>query len=214
MSLAALTQALLSEGRIFLSGPIQDTPGEEQATLEVLEGAFNHHRCSVAGEPIPFDKGIALACARFVARASWYLVERMDTEAELEKRLWLPLPKTPSQLLSGDLLLRYVPSLYKRARLLGPNDVLTQRLENTLRRWPLSGVLAELFDEPIGDLDFGGHRGLFLLYAERLAAHFKPAWVPSGPGLPYVELVWCELGRDLKSLKMQKEPYEHGSHDG
>jgi hypothetical protein len=39
-----------------------------------------------------------------------------------------------------------------------------------------------------------------MLYAERLRAHFKPAWLPSGAGRQYVELVCTELGKDVGLL--------------
>jgi hypothetical protein len=40
----------------------------------------------------------------------------------------------------------------------------------------------------------GGHPGLLLLYAERLAEHLRPEWVPDGPARPYVELVFTQRG--------------------
>ena len=45
-----------------------------------------------------------------------------------------------------------------------------------------------------------------MLYAERLAEHEKPAWVPDGPGLEYLELVGCELGKDPGALLRAARP--------
>jgi hypothetical protein len=54
----------------------------------------------------------------------------------------------------------------------------------------LSGVLSDVEEEPLTSLDLGGHPGLRLLYAERLARNRKPAWFPpEGPAREYVELV-------------------------
>ena len=45
---------------------------------------------------------------------------------------------------------------------------------------------------------FGGHPGLQLLYAERLAGVGRPGWVPpSGPAREWVERVHSERGRPL-----------------
>jgi hypothetical protein len=65
-----------------------------------------------------------------------------------------------------------------------------------LRRWPLSGVLADIEQGPLTALDFSGHAGLLLLYAERLARHERPTWFPTGAAKEYLELVWTELGED------------------
>jgi hypothetical protein len=57
-------------------------------------------------------------------------------------------------------------------------------------------VLADLREPPTADPDFGGHPGLQLLYAERLAAREKASWLPkSGPARERVELVYHRLGR-------------------
>ena len=94
-------------------------------------------------------------------------------------------PPTPAHHLSADLTLRYLPQVLNRARGLDPTDPLIGLLEDVLRRWPLSGVLSDVAEAPLGSLEFGGHPGLLLLYAERLAANDRPAWRPAqaGPGL-------------------------------
>jgi hypothetical protein len=91
--------------------------------------------------------------------------------------------------------------VFRRARALRPTDALTGLLADVLRRWPLSGVLAEIVDAPLTSLDFG-HTGLRLLYAERLARHERPAWLPTGAALEAVELVWQQLGRDIDVLRL------------
>ena len=80
-------------------------------------------------------------------------------------------------------------------------DKLTALLEEVLRRWPLSGVLADIDEAPLTPLTFGGHPGLLMLYAERLAQHEKPAWIPSGAAMEYVELVYADLGKDCPEPK-------------
>jgi hypothetical protein len=72
--------------------------------------------------------------------------------------------------------------------------VLTTRLEEVFRRWPLSGVLSDL-DEGPTRVDFAGHRGLCLLYAERLATNRRPGWVVEGEVREHIDLVFAETGR-------------------
>src|SRR5438093_406611 len=65
------------------------------------------------------------------------------------------------------------------------------------RRWPLSGVLADIDEPPLLPVDLGGHPGLLLLYAERLARQRRPAWVADGPAREYIELVFGERNLPL-----------------
>ena len=58
---------------------------------------------------------------------------------------------------------------------------LAVRLAEVLRQWPLTGVRSDIHAAPLTPLDFGGHPGLQLLYAERLLRNVKPEWVPRGP---------------------------------
>jgi hypothetical protein len=109
---------------------------------------------------------------------------------EIDKQLKMPgSPQTPAQHLSADLLLRFLAQVHRRARARDPVDPLPALLEKVLRQWPLSGVLADIDEGPMAPLDFGGHAGLMLLYAERLASREKPAWFPTGKLLEYLELV-------------------------
>jgi hypothetical protein len=56
-------------------------------------------------------------------------------------------------------------------------------------------VLSYLAEEPLTPPDLDGHPGLLLLYAERLAANVKPAWIPAdGPGREQVDRVFAERG--------------------
>src|SRR5581483_5630300 len=100
--------------------------------------------------------------------------------------------------LSADLTLRLLPAIHRRARVRDVDDPLAVEVAELLRRWPLSGVLADLDGPPAGDVTFFGHPGLQLLYAERLVEHEKPAWLPAaGPARERVELIYRERGRPL-----------------
>jgi hypothetical protein len=97
--------------------------------------------------------------------------------------------------------LRFLPGVYKRARVAGAGSELASELDAILRRWPLSGVLADLDGAPTVVPEFGGHPGLQLLYAERLLRTSRPGWVPAGgPAREWAERVYSEAGRSLPVL--------------
>jgi MoxR-vWA-beta-propeller ternary system domain bpX4 len=186
-----LTQ-LLDQGRVvFHSAKApRDQPAERDVTL--LAEAFETHALSVAGPRIAFDPATGCAAAELVRQSSWALVNRDERLGDLKRRIRMPgPPRTPSQHLSADLLLRYVPQILNRARAMDPADPLGGLLVDVLRCWPLSGVLSDIEEAPRTALEFGEHPGLLLLYAERLAAHDRPAWrpEPSSPAWAYHELV-------------------------
>jgi hypothetical protein len=188
--LAEFLDQLFAEGAVAFRGP--PAPGAGDDARALLASAFAAHALDVAGPPIPLDAPTALAAAEVVRQACWFLVNRDETEAELDRRLRLPEPSSASQHLSGDLALRYLPAVHRRAFAVNPADALTSRLADLLRRWPLSGVLSDVADGPLTDLDFGGHDGLRLLYAERLASHDRQAWRPTGRTREFADLVGRE----------------------
>jgi MoxR-vWA-beta-propeller ternary system domain bpX4 len=188
---------LLHEGTVAVAERPRLAIAERTALAQWLRREYELHALSVAGTPPPFDGGTALAAAECVAAASWFLVSRDEPPDDVAAALELPVPAANAHL-SADLLFRFLPQIHVRARAVRPDDVLTHSLATLLRRYPLSGVLADIAEEPLAPLDFDGHAGLQLLYAERLAAHVKPAWVPvSGAAREHVELVFAERGLRL-----------------
>lgn len=189
-------QVLLRDGSAHLREAPDPDPTSDADVAKVLRGAFADYCLEIAGPPLAFDEPTALGAASVVEQACWALVSQGLPVNELEKRLRMPAPpRTAAQHLCSDLLLRYLPQIYRRARARDEADPLIQILERVLRQWPLSGVLAGLEDGPETAVDFGGHAGLMMLYAERLACHEKPAWFPGGEAAAYVELVWTQLGK-------------------
>lgn len=190
---------LLGDGEIVFRGPPEPTSGRQRKTVDFLEDAFNLYRLDVAGPEISFDAEVALAAAELVRWASWFLVHHGAPAEEVDRCLTLSAPRYPAQHLSGDLLLRFLPQLQRRARAIAPDDPLTTNLTRVLREWPLAGVLSDIADAPLTGLDFGGHPGLRLLYAERLVGNEKPEWFPAQ--LDEVELVYHELGKRLPATR-------------
>jgi hypothetical protein len=186
-----LTQ-LLDQGQIVFRSAKAPQDGPTERDVAVLAEAFDTFALSVAGAPIAFDPRSACEAAELVRQSSWALVRREDRLADLKRRLKMTgPPRTASQHLSADLMLRFVPQIVKRARGLDPADPLSGLLGDLLRRWPLSGVLSDVEEGPRLSLDFGGHPGLLLLYAERLAQNDRPSWRPerSSPAWEYYEWV-------------------------
>lgn len=192
---ASFLEDLLYDGCIRLR-PDAERLRASTETAEMLEQAFVVYRQEVAGAPIDFHPQVAVAAALLIENIAWCLLGVNDgaaTDVAMRGK-----PRTASEHLSADMLLRFVPQLARRARGQALTAPLTQTLEDIMRRWPLSGVLADVSDPPLTPLDFAGHPGLLLLYAERLALNEKPDWFPTQPpGLDYVELVWDGLGREL-----------------
>jgi hypothetical protein len=213
-TLGEFLEPLLYEGRLILKQPPEPNSEEDRPAQALLERAYEDYRLEIAGPRLPFDSAAGLAAATLMHWAGWLLVSRRESEAELEKNLRMPdSPQSPAQHLSADVTLRYLPQLHRRARALNPDDILPVLLAGVLRQWPLSGVLADVAEAPTTPLDFGGHPGLLLLYAERLAANEKAAWVPHGPGRGYVELVWAELNKDTDYLYQAAAVADQGEED-
>ena len=186
-------RAVVVEGSARLREPPRLPADERASTLAVLEAAFRDHRREVAGPSIDFAPATALAACELTAWACWFLVHRDEAPADLERTLALPAaPRTASEHLSADVTFRLLPAVHRRAASLDPRDVLATRLEELFRQWPLSGVLSDVEEGPDVAPDFGGHPGLCLLYAERLAANPRRAWVVEGAVCEYIELVFDE----------------------
>jgi hypothetical protein len=187
---------LLSAGAVAFPGHPDSSSAGQRAAVDFLRKAFGYYRLEVSGPLLDFRADIALQAAEFVRQGCWFLVQHDEPDGAVEQRLTMPLPQTAADHLSADLLFRYLPGVYRRARALDPADVLVKRLEEVLRQWPLSGVLADVPDAPSTAFDFEGHRGLQLLYAERLARNPKVEWQPAGQASEYAELAVHELGRE------------------
>jgi hypothetical protein len=186
-----LTQ-LLDHGEIVFRSAKAPQDGPTERDVAVLAEAFDTLALSVAGARLTFDPRVACEAAEVVRQSSWALVRREDRLEDLKRRLKLSgPPRSASQHLSADLMLRYLPQILKRARGLDPSDPMIGLLGGILRRWPLSGVLSDVEDGPLLPLEFGEHPGLLLLYAERLVQNDRPPWQPepSSPAWEYYEWV-------------------------
>ncbi|WP_435005528.1 hypothetical protein P12x_003371 [Tundrisphaera lichenicola] len=195
-SLGDFLRGLLKDGQVvFRERPIPSAKERPEA-LAVLESAFADHRLDLAGPSIEFDGDSALLASEFVRQACWFLIDRSEPVELVERVLILPArPSRESEHLSADLTLRFLPQVLRRARSIAPGDRLGEILGEVLRGWPLSGVLSDVEGPPDDLGSLGSHPGLLMLYAERLADHEKPGWMPSGLALDYVEMIYERLGK-------------------
>jgi hypothetical protein len=214
-SLAAFARRLLNAGEIRLTERPRPSADQRAGAAVFLADAYADYRLEIAGPALPFDADSALAACEVVRLASWYLVSHQEPAADLEQCLTLPEPPhSAARQLSADLTLRYLPQLHRRARAMAPDDPLTERLATLLRQWPLSGVLADLAEPPLTDLDFDGHPGLMLLYAERLADNHRRAWTPEGRTLEFADWVFQEQGKEQKLRQQAHRPQPSDSDEG
>lgn len=178
-SLCNFLEKLFHEGRIrFRSRPVPSRAERSQAG-DYLRRVFEEECLELAGPLLRFEPSSACWAAEWTRQACWFLVNRTEMPQELDRLLKVPeRAGSPEQQLAADLTFRYLPLVHRRARALASDDLLTLRLAELFRRWPLSGVLSDLLDPPLTPLDWRGHPGLSLLYAERLARNNKPGWAP------------------------------------
>ena len=197
-SFVAFLRGLLNEGAAVLRERPHGVGDERPEAETLLAEAFADHRLDIAGPLLAFDAGTALAAAEQLWFACWFLLHRGEPPAEVEKclRPCTP-PVTASQHLSADLVLRFAPRVYRRARRADAADMLTKWLEQLLRRHPLTGVLSDIEEGPLAPVHLEDHPGLLLLYAERLAENPRPAWAVQGPVSSYIEMVFGERGLPL-----------------
>lgn len=209
-ALTAFLNGLFSEGEAVVTGKPAPTPHDPEA-LQLLEQLYTTVVLDLAGPPLPFLAPTALQAATLLWQSCWYLLEHSEPDEVLKQTLqWKP-PRNVSEHFCTDLTFRYLPDVLRRAQTQEPLDQFNQILTAILRAWPLSGVLAAIDESPTTPLDFGGHPGLQLLYAERLANQPRTAWLP--PNLGPLELVWQELGRDPARLRALQTPLKELDHD-
>jgi hypothetical protein len=188
--LAPFLAKLWDQGEVVFEAAPQSPAPDREVASQLLAAAFADHGLEIAGPAIAFDSATALAAADFVHLACWFLLHRDSSAEEVRSRLSLPRrPANPAEHLSADLTLRYLPQLQRRARVLAADDILTTLLTQVLRDWPLAGVASDLEEPPTVPVDFSGHRGLELLYAERYARHPRENWRPAGRIAEAIELV-------------------------
>ena len=142
--LSEFLDRLFADGDVvFQAAPMRMDAADEQSLL-LLRAAHGDCVREIPGPTLPFRPAIALAAAEFLRQACWFLVSRNEPAGQVEQMLKLSAPRDAADHLSGDVVLRYLPQVERRARALAPDDALSQRLTDVLQTWPLAGVLADV----------------------------------------------------------------------
>lgn len=197
---AAFLRQLLTTGEAVFKERPEALDSQRREALHLLGQAYAIYRLEIAGPLLDFNSRVALAAAEVVYHACWFLVNHDDPPELVARCLVMPAPGSAADHLSADLMLRYLPTIHRRARAMAPSDPLPELLAGILRHWPLSGVLSEVTEAPLTSLELGGHPGLWQLYAERLARNEKAGWLPEGAAREHVELIFRELGKERSPL--------------
>lgn len=189
MSLARFLHVLFTRGEVIFRKPPVVVNAHDNEALRVLESEYRRYILDLPGSPPPLHAETALKAAEVLRQSCWFMLSHAEDDDQVRHMVeWQGLATTPAQHYSSDLTLRFAPRVHRRTRALNPADTLVRALEGTLRRRPLSGILCEIDEAPVG-LQFGDHEGLMLLYAERYAQHPRPGWQPEGCANEYIELV-------------------------
>jgi hypothetical protein len=187
-------ERVLSHGESVQTAVPEFRPSDRAAVETILRRNFDVLSLDLAGPPIPFHAESALAAAKVLAAACW----RVAGDDDQPSLTIIHEPRTPSDHLSADVTLRFLPTVYRRAKARGVDHPVVRELDLLLRRWPFSGVLIDFEGSPTGELDFFGHVGLQQRYAERLLTFGRAGWVPpTGRAREWAELIFGERGRPL-----------------
>ncbi len=184
-------QTLFLEGRLIVGAArTLDVPPEAR---DFLASALRTQLLHLPGPPLPGSLPTLVEAVQVVYRLAWDLLNGASETSEHE-----PMshgPRSADDHVSADVAFRFLPRLFRQAQSRSADGPLTRLLEQILRRWPLSGVLADIAEAPLSPLDFGGHVGVAFLYAERLAERERSHWIPAGPAREGLDVVWQALGK-------------------
>src|SRR5580704_9171855 len=117
---------VLTRGESVQEAPPSLTPIERPAIERLLRENYQEHALDVAGPPIPFDPVVAIDAAELLAGACWSLVDGNDEPVQLKMK---NRTISPSTHLSADLAFRFLPAVYRRAKLHDSAGSLTVKLE-------------------------------------------------------------------------------------
>ena len=187
-------RALLWEGRLRVG--VEPQLRLSDADVEELRTALAIAALQLTGPLLQGSLPILVQAVPVVYRLARRFLHAEPEPAANDPTLRMPAgPRSAADHLAGDVAFRFLPGLYQRVVSRDPEDELVEAIKNVLRQWPLSGVLADITEPPATPIDFEGHPGLGFLYAERLAARERSAWMPTGAALDCLDVVYQSLGK-------------------
>ena len=142
MSLPAFLHALWTDGRVRVAN-VEAIPDDERREAGELLAAWEPgYREELPDRPPLLHAEAATWGAVLTYRACQLALFRQLGLEEIDRRLGEPCPAgdPPSIHYSVDLILRYLPDLWRHAHRASEHDPLVARLRDVAVRWPLSSV--------------------------------------------------------------------------
>ena len=172
MTIADFLSELFEHGRVRV-GPFGAaiSPDDWLNADSVLIAWDQAVRAEFPGQAPSFEAAVARWAAEQFYRAAQFFVFRDLSGDALRSALSAacPLADGASQHYSVDLVFRFLPDLYRQARLLSHADPLCEKLSAWARDWPLSSIGIAL-DPPADVTCLTVHEGLWRQYIDRVVA--------------------------------------------
>jgi len=160
---------LLQDGNVTLAREMRDfEPNDAQDALVLLREFYDRDVMDMPGTAPAFNEGAALWAARYLYHVCQLILLRDLGEDILQEYLkGFEGARTAEASYSADMVLRYLPDLFRLASGLSPNDPLVIHLQDTARQWPFSSVGINGL-ATIPDASILTHQSLRLAYIDRI----------------------------------------------
>jgi len=133
---------LVQGGNVIVPRTISPLDEDDvQSSLIILREFYEHDVFTMPGEPLTFDSDAAAWAARYIFYVSQLILLR-DVDEDVMKGYLSPFEGVQSAeaIYSADLLLRYLPDLFRLGSGLSPGDPLVANMEKTALAWPYSSI--------------------------------------------------------------------------
>jgi hypothetical protein len=133
---------LLDDGNLVLPRTVDGlTNDDQQGALVLLLELYQRDKLAMPYDAPPFDPEAALWGAKYIFYVCQLILLRNVEESEMQQYLQsFEGERSASAIYSADLLLRFLPDLFRLASGLSPEDPLVVNLKNTALGWPFSAV--------------------------------------------------------------------------
>jgi hypothetical protein len=169
---------LREEGHLFL----QDQPAKIKAFQEkeivlYLENEYHRESQDYPFFAPEFDAAAALWASKIVYHAALLILYRQDSKYDIQNLLpYFTESLRPSQILSADLLLRYLPFLYHTLENIDPEDPVLKRLSVILNKWHYSAIDSHFEPNELNLDSYFTNSCLQQLFFNRIVEQKNQAW--------------------------------------
>lgn len=191
---------------ILYNNILELTENDSKEVITFLELEFKSESLNYPINCPHFNEGAALWAAKTIYTATQLMLYREHKEADLA----FLLPDfnnnpNPSEIVSADLCLRFLPDILNQLKLIDGEDKLIPLLEEKLTTWHFSGVNYPLDSEKIDFQNSISNFCLHQMYADRIILNKKiqlakhPAFespIAASMGI-YVQELWKEFKTDI-----------------